>query len=215
MKAIFGNVNVDVTTMDMFFGAYDNSNNFLAPFTIQLTLGTEVTPTTPGANLLATIVSKVLAVSTTNGWSLAAGDIILGGFTPFIPAEITALQAAVPQTPVYSTPTFSGSTTATKLSATRDAAVSYDYDASLNISVLAGQSVTATLKYADDAGITTNVVTVSSQIASISGLLGLANTQTLKVSGRIPANKFRQVTFAVTGSASAPTAIKAAQEVLL
>lgn len=115
----------------------------------------------------------------------------------------------------FSAPTFSGITTAAQISTTRDAEVMYDIDATVNISLLAGQSVTATLKYADNSGMSTNPVTVSSQTAQNSGVLGLTQTNTLKLSGQIPAGKYRQVTFAGTGSPTLPTTLKAGQEVLL
>lgn len=115
----------------------------------------------------------------------------------------------------FSTPTFSGITTAAQLSTTRDAEVSYDIDATVTISLLAGQSVTATLRYADNSGMSTNVVTVSSQTTSNGGVLNLTTTNTLKLSGWIPAGKYRQVTFSTTGTGTAtPSAIKAGQEVL-
>lgn len=212
MKAVFLNVTADISAVDSLWAVYDNSNNFLTTFTISLALGTDITPTTPGLTQLATANTKIIAGAIALGYTIAATDIIWSGYCPFYPNEIGAIQAAMPQAPIYSIPTFSSSTTATKLSATRESLVSYDFDAVLTISLLAGQSITATLKYADDSGMTTNVVLVSSQQASISGLVGLSNTQTLKVSGPVPANKYRQVTFAVTGSAAAPTIIKAGTE---
>lgn len=214
MKAILSSGAADVNGPDLNFGLYDNSNNFVAPFTITPTLGSQMTPTTAGATLLATLESLVVSGAAGLGYTITASDIVWNGYCPYNKSEQAAF-AAASQAPSYSTPTFSGSTAATKLSATRDAAVSYDYDATIAISVLAGQSITATLKYADDSGMTTNVVTVSSQIASNSGVLGLSQTNTLKVAGRIPANKYRQVTFSVTGSATAPSTLKAGQEVLL
>lgn len=114
----------------------------------------------------------------------------------------------------FSTPTFSSSTTATQLSTTRDALVSYCYNATVTISVLAGQSVTASLKYADNSGMTTNPVLVDTSITSNSGVLGLTQVNALKLSGIVPAGKFRQVTFSVSG-ATAPSALASGQEVLL
>lgn len=114
-----------------------------------------------------------------------------------------------------STPTFSGSTTAAQLSTTRDAMVSYTYNGTVTISLLAGQSITATLRYADNSGMSTNVVTVDIAMTSNSGVLGLTQVNSLKLSGVIPAGKYRQVTFSVAGGATAPTAIAAGQEVLI
>lgn len=98
------------------------------------------------------------------------------------------------------TPTFSGSTTATLLSASRKAQVSYAYDASVNITLLAGQFITATLSYADNAAMSSNVVVVDSASTGNSGVLGLNQTNTLRLGGIIPAGKYRRVTFTSTGS---------------
>lgn len=215
MKALFMNADANVSGPDLWFGIYDNTNSFVTAFSIQPLIGTDINPTTAGQTLTPDISAMVISTAAGHGYTIASSDIIWNGYCPFYPGEIAAMQNAIPGTPVYSTPTFSSATAATKLSATRDTQVSYDIDAVLTISILAGQSVTATLQYADDSGMSTNVVTVSSQVASISGLLGLSNTQTLKVAGRIPANKFRKVTFAVTGSAATPTSLKSAQEVLI
>lgn len=92
--------------------------------------------------------------------------------------------------------------------------VSYDINATVAISILAGQSITATLRYADNSGMSTNVVTVSTQTASNSGVLGLSQTNTLKLSGIIPAGKYRQITFSSSGSPTLPSSFAAAQEVL-
>lgn len=117
---------------------------------------------------------------------------------------------------VFSTPTFSGATTATQLSTSRDAEVSYSFDATVTISLIAGQSVTATLSYADNSAMTTNSVVVDSIQTANSGVLSLTQINTLKLTGQIPAGKYRKVTFAVTGTgAAAPTTLKAGQEVLL
>lgn len=123
---------------------------------------------------------------------------------------------SAPNSRSFNAPSFSNVTTANQLHAARDAEVFYDIDATVTISLLAGQSVTATLKYADNSGMSTNVVTVSSQVANNSGVLNLTQTNTLKLAGIIPAGKYRQVTFAVTGTGTAtPTTLKAAQEIIL
>jgi hypothetical protein len=114
----------------------------------------------------------------------------------------------------YQSPTFSSATSATRLSTTVDADVFYSFDATVTISLLAGQSVTAVLKYADDSGMSSNVVTVDSAKTANSGVLNLTQTNTLRVGGKIPAGKYRQVTFTTAGSGvSAPSAIAAGQEV--
>lgn len=130
-------------------------------------------------------------------------------------AIATAIAAATPPATIFTTPTFSNATTATQLSTIQNSFVSYDFDASINISILGGQSITATLTYADNSIMTTNPVIVSSQATINSGVLGLTQSNTLKVSGIIPKNKYRKVTFAVTNSATVPTTLKAGQEVQL
>lgn len=147
----------------------------------------------------AGVVSLNSATTSTAGSLSAADKTKLDGISPRI----------------FSTPSFSSATTATILSSTRDASVSYDIDASLNITLLAGQSVTATLKYADNSSMSTNAVTVSSQVASSSGVLSLVQSNTLKLTGMVPAGKYRQITFAVTGTGTVtPSTLKAAQEIL-
>lgn len=116
----------------------------------------------------------------------------------------------------FSTPTFTTSTTATQLSSSRDVYVSLGYDATVTISLLSGQSVTANLKYADNVGMSTNSITVDSCKIANSGVLNLTQTGTLQLKGIIPAGKYRQVTFAVSGTgAAAPTVLTSGQEVLL
>lgn len=110
---------------------------------------------------------------------------------------------------------FAGSTTGTRLSTTRDATVQYAYDATVSISVLGGQSIEAILEYADDQAMTTNVVRVDSMKTANSGVIGLDQTNTLKVEGMIPAGKYRQVRFVTSGSGvTAPSALASNQEVL-
>lgn len=117
-------------------------------------------------------------------------------------------------TPVYSTPTFTSTTTAAILSTTRDAQVVYSYPISIT-TLLATQTLTATLRYADDAAMTVNVVTVSDDVVGASGILNLALSGRLQTVGRIPANKYRRVTFTQAGGATVPTTIGSGQEVLL
>lgn len=177
-----------------------------------LIYGTDITSFDP-MNIIAGIQAQIMAWQPGSGYSFTVADISYNGPGVLTPAQaVTAINAT--QARVFNTPTFASATTAVKLSSTRDAETSYDVDAVLNLTLLSGQSVIATLKYADNSGMSTNVVTVSSQIAASSGVLGLNQTATLKLSGWIPANKYRQVTFAVTGGASAPTTLRAAEEVL-
>lgn len=112
-------------------------------------------------------------------------------------------------------PTFANVTTANQVSTTRDAFVQYNFDASVNITLLAGQSVTITLTYADNSAMTTNPVVVDPQTLSNGGVLGLTQSNTIKVGGIIPAGKYRRVTFSTTGTGTiTPSVLKGAQEVL-
>lgn len=217
MKAVFFQAAVYTAGfIDYNFSIYQDDGTYVDNCNVDLTINGGVTTTTPGATIMSDVMALVIAFGVPRSWTLTTGDFIWNGFFPYSIAEWNAIQSALPAAKVFGSATFSNATTATKLSASRDAQVQYAFDASVAISLLAGQSVTAVLKYADDSGMTTNVVTVDSQTTSNSGVLGLTQTNTLKVSGIVPKNKFRQVTFSVTGTgATAPTAIKASQEVLL
>ncbi len=114
----------------------------------------------------------------------------------------------------FTTPTFSSSTSATQLSSTRSAQVLYTYPTSLT-SLLANQSLTATLQIADDSGFTTNVATVNSDVQGCSGILSLTLTGRLQVQGIIPAGKYRRVVLSQSGGATVPTTLSSGQEVLL
>lgn len=114
----------------------------------------------------------------------------------------------------FSTPTFASSVAATQLSTTRNAQVTYTYPTSMT-SLIASQSLTATLQFADDAAFTTNVVTVNSDVQGCSGILSLTLLGRLQVSGIIPAGKYRRVVLAQSGGATVPTTLTSGQEVLL
>ncbi len=114
----------------------------------------------------------------------------------------------------FTTPTFASSVAATQLSATRNAQVSYTYPTSMT-SLLANQTLTATLQYADDSGFTTNVVNLNNDVQGCSGILSLTLLGRLQVQGIIPAGKYRRVVLAQTGGATVPTTLSSGQEVLL
>lgn len=120
---------------------------------------------------------------------------------------------------IFSTPTFASATTATQLSATRDADVSYEFDVAFAITVLGTQTATATLTQADNSAMTTNPVVIDSQTATTGGVVGLTSTQTLKLQATVPAGKYRKVTFATSATGlvaapAAPSALRAGQEVI-
>lgn len=114
----------------------------------------------------------------------------------------------------FSTPTFSSATSATQLSSSRNCNVIYTFPTNMT-SLIASQSLTATLQYADDSGFTTNVVTVNSDVQGCSGILSLTLTGRLQVQGIIPAGKYRKVTLSQSGGATVPTTLSSGQEVLL
>ena len=165
--------------------------------------------------------SGIIAVAApiTNSGTSTSANIGINAATTSAPGSMSAADKlkldGLGAAWVFSTPTFANITTAQQLSTTRNASVRYDIDATVNITLIAGQSVTATLTYADNSGMTTNPVVVSSQVTQNSGVLGLATVQTLKLEGEIPPGKYRRVTFATTGTGTVtPSALKAGQEVL-
>lgn len=114
----------------------------------------------------------------------------------------------------YSSPNFSSITTANQLSTTKDAVVVYVFPTTMT-SLLASQSLTATLQYADDSGMSTNLVTVCIDTNGCSGILSLTLNGRLQLNGRIPAGKYRKVTLSQSGGATIPTTISSSQEVLI
>jgi len=186
-----------------------NPSGFLSAITgpmVTTALGfTPYNATNPSAYINQAGARSAISVTTTGSSGAATYNSSTGVLN--IPQYAQA-------TPVISSPTFATSTAATQLSSTRWADVQYEYDATVTISLLSGQSITATLRYADNAGMSTNVVTVSAQTTNNAGVLGLSQTNTLKVNGPIPPGKYRQVTFSVTGGATAPSALKAGWELL-
>jgi len=104
--------------------------------------------------------------------------------------------------------------TAFQITPSRDVFVSYAVDISCSAALLAGQAGTVVLEYADNVGMSTNVVTVQQATGSAGGVLNLATTSTATLSGFIPTGKYvRLRTVNVTGS---PTfTYRTAHEVLL
>lgn len=87
--------------------------------------------------------------------------------------------------------------TAVRLSTTKDAFVNYTVDVTTTITLTTGQTGTVSLHYADDAAMTTNVVEVSRALVGNTGVLtvglSLAQTVSTKLTGIIPAGKYRSI----------------------
>lgn len=99
-----------------------------------------------------------------------------------------------------------------QISSTRNANVSYAVDITCTATLIGGQTGTITLQYADDSGITTNVVSLPGGQASNSVSLAIAltavNSGTVNLHGVIPAGKWVKI----GSSGTATMAIRAAQQ---
>lgn len=121
----------------------------------------------------------------------------------------------IPSAPsVLTAPTFASVTTAAQLSTTRLAQVIYSFPTSMT-SILATQTLTAKIQFADDAAFTLNVVEPSSDTQGCSGLLNLTLSGRLQVGATIPAGKYRRVVLSQTGGATVPVTMSSGQEILL
>lgn len=99
---------------------------------------------------------------------------------------------------------------------TRDTFVSYTVDIAATLTLSGGATGTVTLEYADDSGISVNVVTVQSSVNGNTGALtvglSLTQTSTASIAGIIPANKY--VRIRTTNTAGTPSfTYRYAQEV--
>lgn len=91
--------------------------------------------------------------------------------------------------------------TAFQVSTTQDAHVTYTVDISVTSLLLAGSSGRVYLEYADNAAMTTNLVTVNESPNSVGGVLNITNVGPGNVQGWIPAGKYVRIrTAAVSGS---------------
>lgn len=104
--------------------------------------------------------------------------------------------------------------TAFQISTTRDAQVSYSAAISSAATLVVGSAAIMTLQYADNSGMSTNVVTLPPDAFGVpTGLVSSVNS-TLKTGGIIPAGKYVRVT--VTSTLGTPTiGAISAQEVLI
>lgn len=118
--------------------------------------------------------------------------------------------------PSYTNPTRTLNS-AFQISSTRNSRVSYTISVAATLSLSGGQTGTVVLEYADDSGMTTNVMTVQSSVNGNTGTLtiGLNTVQTgsASLSGDIPAGKY--VRIRTVNTAGTPTfTMGTAQEVL-
>lgn len=105
--------------------------------------------------------------------------------------------ATFPTIPSSTTKTFNSPAralnTAFQISTTQDAAVTYSVDINCSSPLLAGQSSTVTLQYADNVGMTTNLVNVAQAIGSVGGILNVNNGGSGLLTGIIPAGKYVRI----------------------
>lgn len=201
MKAMIYDVQIDTSSdkVSVLAKFLDNTNNnsLVEDNNVDLTLST--LDFTDQSSYRKAIVS---AFGAYHSYGLTASDII------GLP-DTASLAVSNPSRSLNS---------AFQISATRDANVNYTVDIAATLSLTTGQSGTVALKYADDSGMTTNVVTVQSSVNGNSGTLaiglGLTQTATAALSGIIPAGKY--VKLVTTNTTGTPTfTMRAAQEVLL
>lgn len=135
------------------------------------------------------------------------------------PSTITEADIQYPtlRVPSFANPSRSLNS-AFQVSTDRNAVVNYTVDIAATLSLTTGQTGTVTLKYADDSGMTTNVVTVQSAVNGNGGTLaiglGLTQTASASLGGMIPAGKY--VKLVTANTVGTPTfTFRAAQEVLI
>lgn len=190
-----------------------------------LTIGT-VNTLAAGSSATATITgtspNQVLSLGIPRGATGDQGALTIGtvtalaaGSTPTATITNNQLNLGLPQglsAPAYNY-TAPALNTAGQISTTRDAQVSYNVDVAIT-SLLTATTGTVYLEYADNAAMTTNLVTVASGLNSVGGVLNITNTATVTLVGRIPSGKYRRIrTQVVSGS---PTfTMRQAQEILL
>ncbi|AVO22989.1 putative cell-wall-anchored protein [Erwinia phage vB_EamM-Bue1] len=103
--------------------------------------------------------------------------------------------------------------TAFQVSATQDANVNYTVDVSATSLLLGGTTGRVILEYADNAAMTTNLVTVNEAVNGTSGVLNVVNIGSGNVNGWIPAGKYVRIRTANTSGTAVFTFVRA-EEVL-
>ncbi|MEE7442658.1 hypothetical protein [Methylobacterium oryzae] len=119
-------------------------------------------------------------------------------------ARLTALESAIAGKAATPVPSKASRplNTPFKLSDTRPTLVVYALQANLSALVLAGQSVTATLEYADASDMA-NPTTIEPLTNSISGVLNMATANGILLAGLVPAGKYARIKTSGTNGATA------------
>lgn len=189
-----------------------NPSGFLTGITSgQVTTALGFTPynSTNPSNYITTSGARTAISLTTTGTSGAAtynnstGVLNIPNYTPSSRSTSTPARAL---------------NTAFQISASQDAIVSYGVDIAATLTLTGGATGTVTLQYADNSGMSTNLVTVQSTANGNTGTLtiGLSLTQTStgSLSGFIPAGKY--VRLATANTVGTPSfTMRTAQETLL
>lgn len=155
------------------------------------------------ADVRSGIDAAAISYASGLGYTITAADVV------------SILQPATARTFTNPTRTLNS---AFQISTTQDVQVSYVVNVAATLSLTTGATGTVVLEYADDSGITTNVVTVQTSVNGNTGTLaiglGLTQTSTASLSGTVPAGKYVRIrTVNTTGS---PTfTMGNAQEVLI
>lgn len=196
--------------MKVFIGSYQapggiiNADSFIVDSGGNV-VGEYVIPTSPASNtpqdVWNAITSAIVTYVAGVGYTITAADI----YSLVVPAR------------TFTTPARSLNS-AFQISVLQDVQVSYAVDIAATLSLTTGQTGTVVLEYADNSGMSTNVVTLQSAVNGNTGTLaiglGLTQTATVTLTGIVPAGKYvRLRTVNTTGT---PTfTFRTAQEVLL
>lgn len=130
------------------------------------------------------------------------------------PADLIWATAQPFDLPSYGNPTLTLNS-GRQASATRRAAVTVSVEQTAVLSLTGGQTCTARLVYADNSGLSTNVVEIGRAVTTNTGTLavglGITNTNCIPVSGNVPGGKYYGVLTTGTGTQT----FRSAQETLL
>lgn len=200
---------VSVVYIDNINDAYGGLFNYVYNFGVEQTLYTI-------DELRSLITASVLATAINSAWTMTSSDILwnIPNFvTPTLLTQFTSNSTAR----TYSAASRSLNS-AFLISSTRECLVNYSIDIAATLSLITGETGTVILEYADNSGMSTNVVEVCRAVNGNTGTLaiGLNLTQnsTGQISGLIPAGKYVRIrTVNTTGT---PTFnYRSGQEVLM